>query len=73
MGTVIIPDLTNEDMETQTFSLLFKVTQQDSSGPKLMLEWEHLCSCVHMCDLICSHMCACVNARVCVCICYTYV
>lgn len=31
MGTVIIPDLTNEDMETQTFSLLFKVTQQDSN------------------------------------------
>ena len=40
--------------------------QTQSSGPKLMLEWEHLCSCVHMCDLICSHMCACVNACVCV-------
>ena len=37
-----------------------------SSGPKVMHEWEHLCSCVHMCDFICSHICACVTACVCV-------
>ena len=40
--------------------------QTQPSGPTLMHEWEHLCSCVHMWDFICSHMYACVNACVCV-------